>query len=179
VLEVTVGWLLTGAGNAPPPRAERPPQSRREVRPADVPVPNAASMPLDLPVMGTAAGSHARGAFQLEGGIIDFVRRPPTLMGSRTAYALYIQGDSMAPEHPHGALRIIHPDRPVLIGDSAIVQSRHNDIDGVEATIGHYLARTPTVVRLGKLNPQATLEIKRDYIVAVHKVLTVNDLFGV
>jgi transcriptional regulator with XRE-family HTH domain len=43
--------------------------------PAAPPLPDRNAMPLDVPVMGTAAGSLARGAFQLEGGVVDYVRR--------------------------------------------------------------------------------------------------------
>lgn len=173
VFDVTIDEVVKPPAGA----ATRPP--RMDVRPADVPLANQSAMPLDLPVMGTAAGSHARGAFQFEGGVIDYVRRPPALAGSKSAYALYIEGTSMEPEHRQGDLRFVHPDRPPRIGDSVVVQSRHNDLDGIEATIGHLIGRTATTVRIGKLNPVATVEIPRVFVVAVHKVLTVNDLFGV
>ena len=178
VLGVTGEWLLHGRGEPPAPAATDKPAAK-ELRPVDLALPPATAMPLDLPVMGTAAGSHARGAFQFEGGVIDYVRRPPALAGSKSAYALYIEGTSMEPEHRQGDLRFVHPDRPPRIGDSVVVQSRHNDLDGIEATIGHLVGRTATVVKIGKLNPTATVEIPRVFVVAVHKVLTVNDLFGV
>lgn len=133
-------------------------------------------LPRDLPVYGTAAGSHDRGAFQLVGGVVDYVMRPPALMGARNAYALYVENDSMAPEHNHGDLRFIHPDRPVRPGDSVIVQTQ--DPDGaIAATIGHLVRRSRHAVTIGKLNPPAEIEL--DAVTAVHKVLTTNELFGV
>jgi hypothetical protein len=166
----------------PPARGEAP-QPRRpapEFRSADIPAPPPAAMPADVPVRGTAAGSHMRGAFQLDDTtVVDWVRRPPGLAGARNAYALYIEGTSMEPEHRPGDLRFVHPDRPPRIGDSVIVQMRTGEHEPMEATIGHLLARTPTAIRIGKLKPEATVEIKRDVVVDIHRVLTMNDLFGV
>ncbi len=173
-LGTTAEWLQHGRGLRPD-AAPAP----RELRPAEVALPPAGAMPPDLPVMGTAAGSHARGAFQFEGGVIDYVRRPPALAGARQAYALYIEGTSMEPEHRHGDLRFVHPDRPPRIGDSVIVQSRAHDTAETEATIGHLVGRTASAIRIGKLNPVATVEIPRVFVVAVHKVLSQAELFGV
>ncbi len=150
-----------------------------DVRGAAVAVPPLTAMPNDLPVRGTAAGSHLRGAFELEPGIVDWVRRPPALAGAANAYALYIEGTSMVPEHNPGDLRIVHPDRPPRIGDSVIVQVRISRDAAIEATIGHLLRRTERAVIIGKLNPKAEVELKRETVVAIHKVLTLNELFGV
>lgn len=150
-----------------------------DIRSAAVAVPPLTAMPNDLPVRGTAAGSHLRGAFELEAGIVDWVRRPPALSGAANAYALYIEGTSMVPEHNPGDLRIVHPDRPPRIGDSVVVQVRISRDAAIEATIGHLLRRTERAVIIGKLNPKAEVELKRDTVVAIHKVLTLNELFGV
>jgi phage repressor protein C with HTH and peptisase S24 domain len=159
--------------------APRQPVRSGEVRLADVRVPARADMPNDVPVLGTAAGSHIGGAFQFEGGVIDYVRRPPALIGAAQAYALYVEGTSMVPEHNPGDLRFIHPGRPPRIGDSVVVQIRLQADSEIEATIGRLIRKTEKVVAIGKLNPQATVELKRETVVAVHKVLTLNDLFGV
>ena len=159
--------------------ATKPAAASPDFRPAPVDMPPLMSMPNDVPVMGTAAGSHARGAFQFEGGVIDYVRRPPAMHGARNLYALYIEGTSMVPEHNPGDLRFVHPDRPARPGDSVIVQTRNGPHSSIEATMGRYVRQTPRFVVIGKLAPEATIEINRDIVVAVHKVLTVNDLFGV
>jgi SOS-response transcriptional repressor LexA len=169
-LGTTEAFLLRG-DEAPPPRSD--------VRAADVNLPPSAAMPNDVPVLGTAAGSHIRGAFQITTDPVDWVRRPPALMGSKNAYALYIEGSSMVPEHNPGDLRFVHPDRPPRPGDSVVVQVLVNPSDGQEATIGHLLKRTPTHLVIGKLNPAATVELKLNTVVAVHKVMTLNELFGV
>lgn len=153
---------------------------RSDVREAAVKVPSLQSMPADLPVLGTAAGSHLRGAFQLEtDSVIEYIRRPPGLMTAVNAYALYVDGTSMVPEHNHGDLRIVHPGRPARPGDSVIVQVKIAEHAPVEATIGHFRKKTATSVVIGKLNPPADIELKLDTVIAVHKVLTMNELFGV
>lgn len=153
--------------------------NRTDVRPAGVEMPPATTLPNDLPVRGTAAGSHLGGAFQFEGGIVDYVRRPPALIGAMNAYGLYIEGVSMVPEHNPGDLRFAHPDRPPRVGDSVIVQIQIGPNQAMESMIGRLLKRTEKSVFIGKLNPEATVELKRETVVAIHKVLTVNELFGV
>ena len=152
---------------------------RREVRAANVAAPPLQAMPNDVPVRGTAAGSHLRGAFELEAGVIDWVRRPSGLAGATNAYALYIEGSSMVPEHNPGDLRFVHPDRPPRIGDSVIVQVKLSPDAPIEATIGNLIRRTERAVIIGKHSPKAEVELKRETVVAIHKVMTVNELFGV
>lgn len=167
--------ILFSDAPAPPPPAAKP----LEVRPAELAVPGMSAMPLDLPVMGTAAGSLLRGAFQFEGGVIDYVRRPPALVGAKDAYALYVEGDSMLPLYPHGELIIVHPGRPPRLNDGVVVQSRSRADGDIEATLGILAARTGSEIKLQKLNPSAVVSIKREYVDQVHKVLTLSELFGV
>mgnify|MGYP000965547391 FL=1 len=150
-----------------------------DVRNAGIEAPAIRQLPTDVPVMGTAAGSHASGAFQFEGGVIEYVRRPPAMFGVKNLYALYVEGTSMEPEHRPSDLRFIHPDKPPRLGDSVVVQVQKHPNDQIEATIGHLVKRTEASIFIGKLNPPATVEIKRAYVKAIHKVLTLNDLFGV
>lgn len=193
VLGVTSKWLLdetdaqtehlpvTSETDLVPPEsgAVPTPLLRGVVREANVDLPGRMQMPNDVPVYGTAAGSLAKGAFQFEGGVIEFVRRPPALIGSKVIYALYVEGDSMAPEHNPGDLRFVHTMKPPKAGDSVIVQVQNHDRDDVEAYIGRYMRMTGTTLYLGKLNPEATVQLNRTYVKAIHKVLTVNEMFGV
>lgn len=166
-LEVTPTWLLAvdEASAAAGPRQFTVSAER---------LPDAAA---DVPVWGTAAGSHTEGAFQLRAGdAIDYVPRLPGIANARNVYAIYIENDSMWPEHNPGDLRYINPDRPPRPGDSVVVQMQDPDGD-VTATIGHFIRRTRLGVTIGKLNPR--VEIELDAVREVHKVLTVNELAGV
>ena len=65
----------------------------------------------DLPVLGTAMGGE-EGAFEFNGEVVDYVRRPPGLEMARGAFAIYVQGESMAPRYEEGELVFVHPGRP-------------------------------------------------------------------
>ncbi|MBZ8133262.1 XRE family transcriptional regulator [Afifella sp. IM 167] len=173
VLEISETWLLTGqdAGDSVPAFS-------REVRPSGIGLPPRSSMPDDVPVFGTAAGALA-GAFTLEKVIVDYVRRPPALFGASDVYAVYIEGSSMEPEHRAGDLRFVHPHRKPAIGDTVIIQTQYHENGGIEAYIKHLVRRTAERIDTAQLNPPAGLSFETKFVKAVHKVLTMNDLFGV
>lgn len=175
-LQTTPEWLLGRTEDAPAPKA--PP--RQEVRTADIPALSRTAMPADVPVMGTAAGSLLSGAFQLQGGVIDYVRRPPALSGARDIYALYIEGSSMEPRYFPGELVYVNPHKPPRIGDTVIVQEHNGDSGPVAASIGVLFKRATGTVVLRKYNPpDAEITIAQTRIAAIHRVLTPNELFGV
>lgn len=154
-----------------------PAQAKSEVRLADVPLPLRSAMPRDVPVLGTAAGS-LKGAFVMDGAI-DYVRRPPGLDGAAQAYSFYVEGDSMFPEHKPGELRFVHPGRPVHIGDTVVLQIRTNPNEPIQAFIKTLRRRSDAMITVEQLNPPITIEFARATVVAMHKVLTLNDLFEV
>jgi phage repressor protein C with HTH and peptisase S24 domain len=172
-LGVTVEWLVTGNDS---PAA---PAIKSDVRPATAPIPRHVEMAKDVPVLGTAAGSHLRGAFQIESSIIDYVRRPPSLAAARDIYALYVEGTSMEPQFNPGDLVYIHPHKPPRIGDAIVVQARNAEHDPVEATIGVFMGRSTEFVSIGKHNPKAKVDLPRQFVMAIHKVLTNNELYGI
>lgn len=172
VLQKPVEWFHAGAPDMP---AESP---GAEVRLAPVALPDRLTMPADVPVYGTAAASHLKGAFQLEPGVIDYVRRPPALSAARDAYALYVEGTSMEPRYQQGDLVFVHPHRPARNGDTVIVQVEVAP-HVIEASIGYLRRRTGLNIVIGKLNPEAEVQIETKRIRHVHRVLTLNELFGV
>tara|TARA_R110000787_G_scaffold31143_13_gene82870 strand:- start:1381 stop:2094 length:714 start_codon:yes stop_codon:yes gene_type:complete len=176
-LRTTPDWLL---GRTDDPIPSTAPDQPAEVRPIDRPAPVRAEMPADVPVMGTAAGSLLSGAFQLQGGVIDYVRRPPALSGARDIYALYIEGSSMEPRYFPGELVYVNPHKPPRIGDTVIVQEHNGDSGPVAASIGVLFKRANGTVVLRKYNPpDAEITITQTRIAAIHRVLTPNELFGV
>lgn len=196
VLLTTEAWLLRGEGpewapqgravleeeqpalDAPlpdPPAVILPPGG--EVRVAEVEMPARSSLPQDVPVFGTAAGS-LEGAFQID-GVVEYVRRPPGMIGVRDLYAIYVVNSSMEPEHHPGDLRFVHPGRPVRIGDTVVVQTKVGEHGAVQAYIKRLVKTTPDLITLTQHNPPATLELKRAYVLHMHRVLTMNELFGV
>jgi phage repressor protein C with HTH and peptisase S24 domain len=184
-LKTTEAWLLS-EGDAPPPGADviEAEPSIRNTNAAGLEssaplLPARQDMPLDIPVYGTAAGSLMRGAFQFEGGIVDHVRRPPALMGAREVYALYVEGTSMEPQYFPGDLIYIHPRRPPKVGDIVVVQSQNGEHAAIEASLGIYRRVTEKSVTIGKRNPDSEVDLNRAHVRSIHRVLTVNELFGV
>lgn len=164
-------------GLAPPPGADRP-IPPAEARALEAPPPPREAMRKDLPVMGTAAGSAGAGAFQFEGGVIDYVRRPTTLAGAKEAYAIYVVGDSMAPEHSDGDLRVVHPHRPCRPGDTVIVLVKDGDDAEQQAYIKTLVRRTATAIRCRQHAAPHDIAFPADKVVALHRVLTVAELLG-
>lgn len=150
-----------------------------DVRPANSELPAFTQMPKDVPVRGTAAGSHLRGAFQLSTDPVDYVRRPQTLMNARNVYALYVEGSSMEPQYFPGDLVYVHPDKPPRFGDVVIIQIQNGDEESVEATIGIFSKRTAEKIVIRKHNPVAEIEIARSVVRDIHKVLSMNEIYGV
>lgn len=199
VLRTTVEWLTTGEGvedigisketllsdpveDEPLPSViPFPSGEESSVEAAGVGAPRLTAMPRDVPVLGTAAGSIIRKVegFALEHEIVDYVRRPPALENRRDVYALYISGISMEPMHGHGDLRFIDPKNRPQIGDSVIVLTRTHDSDPGQAYIKILARRTQSATVLRQLNPEAMIEIPNKFIIQTHRVMTMNDLFGV
>lgn len=155
-----------------------PSPSRGEVRPAAVKAIANYDMDRDLPVQGTAAGA-LLGSFEITREIIDYVRRPPALVGVPNAYAIYVTNDSMAPMHSAGELRFVHPGRPILRGDTVVIQLKPSPTAEVEGYIKLFQGYKDDWLVARQLNPEGEVKYKRGHILKVHKVLTMNDLFGV
>lgn len=153
----------------------------RDVRPAPLPAFNPQSLPQNVPVMGVAEGALEGGAFQWTSDVIDYVRRPPALANAKNLYALYVVGESMAPQFSPGDLIFVNPNRPAGNGDAVVVQmSEPEDQDvKIEGMIAVLIGPDKGAVRFLKHNPHGTeIEISRSKIRAIHRVLSNNELYG-
>lgn len=178
-LETTAEWLMTG-GEPPQLPAAVPLPDKSELRHTDIPAPTAAGLPKDVPVLGTAAGSElGNGAFQLTTDVIDYVRRPAGLAGARDAYALYVEGDSMAPRFEPGDLVFIHPHRKPQPGDYVIIQEADSNNGEPRAFIKRLVKITGTTIRVTQFNPASTIDFMIRRGTVVHKVITDGDLYGI
>jgi len=167
-LDVSENWLLTG-DDAPVPNS----------RPAYVGLPSRDAMSRDVPVRGTAAGSmNGRGAFQISPDIIEYVARPPGLTAVRDIYALYVEGDSMEPKFIPGELVYVNPNRPIRVGDAVVIQEQASQNGDTQAYIKIFKKRTGTAILAQQFNPPKEIEFAAAGTIA-HKVMTINELFGV
>ncbi|WP_182417079.1 XRE family transcriptional regulator [Bartonella sp. HY038] len=185
-LETSPEWLMHGVGevvNVSPKESaatnRKATKTVHEVTPVNMPVPSQTNMHKDLPVLGTAAGSHTNGVLSLEANIIEYVRRPPGVEAVKDAYAVYVEGDSMEPRYYAGDLIIAHPYRPARIGDSVVVQFKRGEADYQEAIIGILHKRSGSKIEIEKLNPQNILNFDEENVIAIHRILSLNDLLGV
>ena len=170
VLQVPVEWFDDFATpiDAPKPMPRSPLAGGREDR-----------RRFDVPVRGVVLGSVAYGqrGFSL-GRTHSFVERPKALDTAADVYAVEVANDSMAPMHPAGHLRFVHPGKLPLPGDSVIVRTRNNPQDPGQDYIKLLKAEDDERVVLTQLNPRAEIEIPRRFVDYMHKVLTMNELFA-
>lgn len=147
--------------------------------------------PRDLPIYGTAHGHtlsfDGNGGIEVETTIVQptevirYVTRPPALSEEPTAYALYVQGESMFPAHRPGELVVVDPRQPPAIGDDVIVQLADPLGDGREVNtvlIKTLVRRSASFVELQQYNPPAVFRVKAERIAYVHRVVPLGDLLG-
>ena len=178
VTAVTPGGFSESPGPAlePAPRATRYPG-------AFVPdlkdLPPASTMPVDVPVYGTAVGG-VDADFEMNGEVIDRVRRPAGLTNARNAFALYVVGTSMSPRYDEGDLIFVHPGRPPVTGSDVVVELYAKDEFGrPKALLKTYRGKTPTMLVLAQLNPAQDIQIPLEEVKQVLRVLRTNELLGI
>lgn len=170
-------------GCTPDDLREGPPPLAPELRPApEVQVPAFGTLPRDLPVYGTAAGSNGDGAFLFsQQDVVDYVRRPAGLVGNKGAYGVYVEGDSMHPAYRQGDLIIADPARKPRPGDGVVIvcAAGEHDADGHTAFVKEFVRQTATHLIVKQYNPEKELTFDRTRVAGVHRILTTAELMGV
>jgi phage repressor protein C with HTH and peptisase S24 domain len=142
-------------------------------------IPQASSLPLDVPVYGTAVGGEDAD-FEMNGDVIDRVRRPAGLANAKNAFALYVVGTSMSPRYDEGDLIFVHPGRPPVGGCDVVVELHAEDERGRnKALLKTYRGKTPNHLLLSQLNPCSDFDIPLDQVKQVLRVLRTNELLGI
>lgn len=128
-----------------------------------------------VPVLGRAVGG-IKGEYEFNGEAMDYVMRPPSLVGVRNAYAVYFDGDSMYPRFRAGHTGWVHPGRPPRKEDGVVVQLRRTREDG-EPPYGYvkeFVGRTPTKLILKQYNPPEDLEFDLQDVISVDPIVLVE-----
>jgi phage repressor protein C with HTH and peptisase S24 domain len=183
---VNVEWLLTGfgpmrkAGELVKPPEPEPVEIVTNVDLTNIrEVPRTLSMPLDVPVLGTAVGGNG-GDFSLNGDVVDRVRRPPGLIGNKGAFAVYVVGDSMEPRHYQGDLLYVDPRRPARSGDDVLIELKPlRPGEPGHAMVKQLVVQTPLRVVVRQFNPAKEVTIAGDKVLRVSLILKLADLLGV
>jgi SOS-response transcriptional repressor LexA len=151
---------------------------------------NRQESPRDLPVHGTALGggfippeieSQVEVTHVMMGETIDYVRRPPALMGRTDVYALYVIGTSMEPRFEPGETLCVDPRKPPSIGDDVVVQLARQEGDDreIETCLIKKLVRmNGTTIELRQYNPDCSFKIQRERVAAIHRVFRLGDLLS-
>lgn len=130
----------------------------------------------NLPVFGLAAGSLS-GAHKMTSEAIDEVPCPPGLRDVIGAYVLVTRGESMVPRYYPDERLYVNPVQAVKAGDHVIIQTRLHDSSGTETWVKRYEGETKDEIRVSQYNPPAQMAFKKRYVVHIHRVLPVNELF--
>lgn len=162
-----------------------PPAERPRAAPPGVTLPTApalppfATMPRDVPVHGTVVGG-TEGDFEMNGTVVDYVRRPPGIAGAREVFALYVTGDSMEPRYRPGDLVYVNPSRPPRAGDDVVVEllpAEGRDGAG-PAFVKTLRARAPGAWVCEQYNPPRLLEYPVARVRHVLRIMTLTELLG-
>jgi len=166
---VSLEWLLTGEGDM------KTSDIATDAGPPSIPVlVSAVNYQQDLPILGTAAASII-GAVTLSQPI-GYLRRPPALLSTPDAYALYVAGDSMEPRYRSGDVVYVNPHRPCRQGDDVVIQTRLRPGDDITGYVKTLVSRSPREVVARQYNPASTIEYRTPTVIAVHRVLSAHEL---
>ncbi len=143
-----------------------------------------AGLPKDVPVLGSVIGGDSRGTevdFSLNGETIDYVRRPPGIDKVKSAFALFVQGESMWPWKGGGQLIYVNPDRPPALGGHVVVELHPEEEGGdLPCLVKRLLKTTGTTYTLGQYNPKRDdIVIPRNRVRAIYRVLEQEELLGI
>jgi phage repressor protein C with HTH and peptisase S24 domain len=151
----------------PPPAGQMP---RGRGRPPSTASSSAAPAALargadQIPIRSAARGGRDQEMF-LEDGPIGYTPRPANLGGVRSAYAIYMVGDSMEPRYEPGWLLHVNPFKPPTRGRDVVVYKQDNAV-----LIKQFVAWEGDTLVLHQLNPTDTLRIPRAEVRECHLVV--------
>lgn len=111
---------------------------------------------------------------------VRLIARPPALRGARDLYAIYFQGESMAPRFEPGEVGIVDPSRPVRSGDYVLVQLNSGESEEVTSVLVKRLVHHNSQrALLEQFNPAIRFTVPRARISRIHRILPQTDLlFG-
>lgn len=106
------------------------------------------------------------------GEVVDWVPRPPNLVGVPQSYAVFATGDSMEPRYHSGEVVYIHPGKPVVLGNYVLVQLRPQEGDSTpRAVLKRLVKRSGNKIILRQYNPEKTFTLMADEILSMHRIV--------
>jgi transcriptional regulator with XRE-family HTH domain len=118
-----------------------------------------------IPIRSGARGGTDQEMF-LQDGPIGYTSRPANLGGVRSAYAIYMVGDSMEPRYEPGWLLHVNPFKPPIRGRDVVVYK-----EGQVVLIKQFVGWEGDTLVLRQFNPPDTLRIPRSQVRECHLVV--------
>lgn len=143
-------------------------------------LPPSHEMPRDIPVYGTAMGANGDGAFTINlMGEVDRARRGPGIMNSRGVFAIYVEGESMAPRFEPGELVYLDENRPIRVGDDVVlvVESPMKG-EPPRSYLKRLVRRTADRWICEQFNPPKTVEFDVASLKGSFRVLRLHEVMG-
>lgn len=139
--------------------------------------------PRDVPILGTAVGGSGSDFTLNTGEVIDYARRPPSILHRRGShhdvYALYVRGSSMSPWRDSGGMIFVDPMRPPRPGDKVVVQLTNEHGEGTPAFLKVYVGQTTSTLKLKQYNPEKPVELPLSKVAAIQRVFEWEELLAV
>lgn len=127
-----------------------------------------------VPAYGHAAGGRD-GQFPFNGNRVADLAAPPSLIGVRDAYAVYVAGTSMIPRYNPGEAVFINPRLPVRAGDYVVAQIAGLEGEPPDAYVKQFQSKDARYLRLKQLNPKKELKFPVQRVVSVHRIVMGGD----
>lgn len=163
--------------SVPAPAPDLPSEAPQDMD-ATAAVPPFTTMRRDVPVVGTVVGGSS-GAFELNGSVVDYVRRPPGIERTRGVYALYVSGESMVPRYDPGDLVFLNPSRPPRAGDYVVIEMFAEEPGQAgQAYIKRLRAVTPNAYVAEQFNPPLSIEYPIAKVRQIIRIIPTAELLG-
>lgn len=183
-LRVSEGWLLTGEGEGPsgvePLGAGLNAGPNVEWEQGPVAFPKLLPGLNDIEEKGVTVGGFGddESAFELNGETIDYVRRPPGIVGRKNVFALRVSNTSMEPKYDDGD-RVYAEKRHPAVRDFVVVEL-HPLGEGrpSKSYIKRLVAMDASKITVEQYNPRGLLEFGRHEIKQIYRVIPEKELRG-
>lgn len=183
--KVSVGWLMNGEGSGPgqdslvaqSPIAEPEPNAVLEPGPVYLPT---MFGPRDVEELGAAVAGDGddEAAFEMNGQVVDLVKRPPGLMHRKDVFALRVSNVSMYPKFEDGERLYLEKRKPA-IGDYVVVELNPKEEGRPgKAYIKKLVAANSTKISVEQFNPHGILNFSRDEVKQLLRVIPQAELLG-
>jgi phage repressor protein C with HTH and peptisase S24 domain len=169
-LDVSPEEVRQRAGEAGPPAAGDQPRAGRGRPPGatrPLPMLGGAQAADQIPIRSAGRGGVDQQMFLADG--VGYTPRPANLAGVRSAYAIYMVGDSMEPRYEQDWLLHINPFKPPKRGRDVVVYKK-----GDVVLIKQFVGWEGDALILRQLNPPETLRIPREEVIECHLVVGVD-----